>query len=142
MTPSVMAATDDDVQRLIVKQRHQILELSMRNRLIARRIQEVRDGHADVPRPGISSAALAHLERAQRALAPEVREKQTCAICLDEIDFGQQRIRPLGCHGHAHAFHGRCLVQWLKFSTSCPLCKAHVLGEHQHDENEDDGVGF
>lgn len=45
--------------------------------------------------------------------------EETCTICLQDFDSGQ-KIKETECH---HLFHWKCLKQWYKVSTSCPVCK-------------------
>merc|ERR1711920_215443 len=50
--------------------------------------------------------------------APSVRSrKPTCIICLSEIEVGDN-VRRLPC---GHDFHARCVDDWLKLSSTCPL---------------------
>ena len=47
---------------------------------------------------------------------------ETCSICLEELDEGDE-LGSLPC-GHKH-FHKKCVDQWLQISgnKSCPLCR-------------------
>ena len=45
----------------------------------------------------------------------------SCTICLSEIQVGQGRFLPC-----AHAFHERCIAQWLRRSNTCPECRRRV----------------
>ena len=45
----------------------------------------------------------------------------TCTICLSEIQIGQGRFLPC-----AHAFHERCIAQWLLRSNTCPECRRRI----------------
>jgi hypothetical protein len=42
-----------------------------------------------------------------------------CAICYDKFQVGEYKT-DINCH---HSFHYRCLIEWGKQSTSCPLCR-------------------
>lgn len=46
-----------------------------------------------------------------------------CAICLSEISTAETfRVLPT-CH---HGFHAECIESWLRFHSTCPLCRANV----------------
>ena len=44
-----------------------------------------------------------------------------CTICLDDIT-PEQKIK-LKCH---HAFHEKCIFNWLKKKRECPLCRQKI----------------
>ncbi|KAG6538188.1 hypothetical protein ZIOFF_003300 [Zingiber officinale] len=47
------------------------------------------------------------------------REDTSCPICLDDLEeMSQVLAMPCG-----HPFHEGCLLEWLKRSNSCPLCR-------------------
>ncbi|KAG6533866.1 hypothetical protein ZIOFF_007744 [Zingiber officinale] len=47
------------------------------------------------------------------------REDTSCPICLDDFEeMSQVLAMPRG-----HPFHEGCLLEWLKRSSSCPLCR-------------------
>lgn len=52
-------------------------------------------------------------------------EDEQCAVCLMEVEEGQQ-ARQLGCR---HAFHAGCAEQWLvdMRKNSCPMCLRKVV---------------
>lgn len=52
---------------------------------------------------------------------PNVQEKKACAICLTDLDC--ERVLKVPCE---HIFHKECLVNWLKRSTICPLCRTDI----------------
>jgi hypothetical protein len=58
----------------------------------------------------------------------EFKDSPECCVCLAAFDTSQE-IRVTSC---GHAFHGRCLGNWLKVNRTCPLCRrdlaAAVLG--------------
>mmetsp|Transcript_23027 Transcript_23027/g.92180 ORF Transcript_23027/g.92180 Transcript_23027/m.92180 type:complete len:231 (+) Transcript_23027:759-1451(+) len=49
-------------------------------------------------------------------------EDRSCVICLSDYDVGDT-LRILPCQ---HAFHGKCVDQWLQLDKSCPLCKQDI----------------
>eukprot|EP00746_Dinoflagellata_sp_MGD_P103419 gnl/MRDRNA2_/MRDRNA2_42841_c0_seq2.p1 gnl/MRDRNA2_/MRDRNA2_42841_c0~~gnl/MRDRNA2_/MRDRNA2_42841_c0_seq2.p1 ORF type:complete len:331 (-),score=40.49 gnl/MRDRNA2_/MRDRNA2_42841_c0_seq2:40-1032(-) len=52
-----------------------------------------------------------------------LRDKETCAVCLESLRRGQE-VRRLPC---SHPYHRSCIDPWLRNSTLCPCCKADVL---------------
>jgi E3 ubiquitin-protein ligase RNF13 len=60
--------------------------------------------------------------------------QDTCAICLDQFEDGEE-LRRLACH---HEFHTECIDPWLLTrKRTCPLCKAEAC-PNSHDEGSDD----
>lgn len=49
----------------------------------------------------------------------EVEGSGNCSICLEELPMGLQVTR-MPC---SHVFHSDCIVEWLKRSGLCPLCR-------------------
>lgn len=52
----------------------------------------------------------------------------SCAVCLANLETGD-RVLWLPC---GHVFHAGCVLHWLQFACTCPLCKDDVrarLGE-------------
>jgi hypothetical protein len=65
------------------------------------------------PPPGKQLEFINHL--------PE-HEHETCSICL--TTFGEDRDQIVRfCGEKPHLFHEKCLVNWLKRSETCPLCR-------------------
>ncbi|KAM3253761.1 hypothetical protein ACQJBY_047703 [Aegilops geniculata] len=48
------------------------------------------------------------------------RDDTTCSVCLAEYADGDELRRLPGCR---HAFHRRCVDEWLRRRPSCPLCR-------------------
>ena len=49
-------------------------------------------------------------------------EDDACVICQDSYQLGQD-VLWLSCN---HVFHRECILPWLKSSSTCPICRAHV----------------
>lgn len=69
-------------------------------------------------------------EDAVKRLPVRVRagEAAVCSICLAVVAEGEkERVLP-GC---SHGFHPVCVDEWLRKRSSCPLCRANVVGEEK-----------
>ncbi|KAI3940550.1 hypothetical protein MKW98_008863 [Papaver atlanticum] len=56
-----------------------------------------------------------------------------CSICLQDIDTAAAddddgAARVLGC---SHTFHSRCISEWRKRKTNCPLCRHDMEKEQE-----------
>ena len=52
-------------------------------------------------------------------------EKKNCVICLEEFVKDEY----LTCLPCIHAFHSKCIKEWLKRSKDCPICKFKITNE-------------
>lgn len=53
-------------------------------------------------------------------------EIDVCAICIDEFSEEDGRlIAELNCD-QRHIFHVECLIEWVKKSEHCPLCRQQI----------------
>ena len=52
-------------------------------------------------------------------------EKRNCVICLEEF----MKDEYLTCLPCIHAFHSKCIKEWLKRSKECPICKFKITNE-------------
>ncbi|PUZ58643.1 hypothetical protein GQ55_5G524700 [Panicum hallii var. hallii] len=48
-----------------------------------------------------------------------------CPVCLGQVDAGEKVRRLPKC---AHAFHAECVDAWLRAHSTCPMCRAAVVG--------------
>ncbi|XP_059627338.1 E3 ubiquitin-protein ligase RHA1B-like [Cornus florida] len=59
-----------------------------------------------------------------------------CAICLSSLERCDEIRELFNC---CHAFHRRCLDQWVEKShVTCPLCRSKLLPHHWDDGNGGD----
>lgn len=60
------------------------------------------------------------------ALGPlrRVGSDQTCVICLQDCQDGDELWRKTHC---GHYFHDKCLTEWIKREQKCPLCRAEFV---------------
>ncbi|XP_017213655.1 RING finger protein 122 [Danio rerio] len=49
----------------------------------------------------------------------------TCAVCLEDFRMSDE----LGLLACKHAFHKRCLLDWLEIRCSCPMCNIPISGD-------------
>jgi hypothetical protein len=70
---------------------------------------------------GINEAALAAYPTMVYSMATTGVDGTTCAVCLADYADGDELRRLPGCR---HAFHQRCVDDWFRQRTSCPLCRA------------------
>lgn len=50
--------------------------------------------------------------------------KSRCVICLGEFAKCDEVVL-LQCH-HSHAFHEKCMIEWIQRSTVCPVCRKDI----------------
>lgn len=55
----------------------------------------------------------------------EYRERGSCVICLNDFKI-KDKAKELIC---THAFHERCIDNWLTRARECPLCKRNAIAE-------------
>eukprot|EP00531_Pseudo-nitzschia_arenysensis_P004534 CAMPEP_0116132634 /NCGR_PEP_ID=MMETSP0329-20121206/9658_1 /TAXON_ID=697910 /ORGANISM="Pseudo-nitzschia arenysensis, Strain B593" /LENGTH=503 /DNA_ID=CAMNT_0003627173 /DNA_START=159 /DNA_END=1670 /DNA_ORIENTATION=+ len=68
-------------------------------------------------------------------LQPVEDSLDTCAICIDEYEVGDE----LMCLPCGHAFHVNCIARWLiERSATCPLCKIDLYEEEEEEDDDDD----
>ena len=70
------------------------------------------------PAPALSNAVVAALV----PVSPKdgrIGEGATCSICLADYEDGQPCLM-LPC---THAYHGECILPWLRASRTCPMCR-------------------
>ena len=50
-------------------------------------------------------------------------ERELCAICLGDLEPGEQVKRVSVC---MHRYHGACVEAWIRVHNTCPLCRERV----------------
>ncbi|KAI3891063.1 hypothetical protein MKW98_007368 [Papaver atlanticum] len=69
------------------------------------------------------------IEKIQESVYAAVKNKEkvihsaVCAICLNNYE-DEDMLRLLPCH---HAFHTKCIDDWLISHTTCPYCRSNLL---------------
>lgn len=58
----------------------------------------------------------------------------TCAICLEDLVIPSPNMCMTEC---AHIFHLNCLIRSREHNTTCPLCRADIPNEQQHNIDND-----
>jgi len=54
-----------------------------------------------------------------------VLEQPSCSVCLSEIEMGAETLLiPCG-----HMYHSNCILDWLKQSNTCPVCRFELPAE-------------
>ncbi|CAL8994502.1 unnamed protein product [Prunus brigantina] len=51
-----------------------------------------------------------------------VSEGESCSVCMDEFEGGTN----VACMPCSHVFHSECIVNWLRQSHYCPVCRFEV----------------
>ncbi|XVF13264.1 hypothetical protein REPUB_Repub08aG0193600 [Reevesia pubescens] len=49
----------------------------------------------------------------------DFNSEEKCSVCMEEMVIGSQ-VTVMPC---SHVYHGDCIVQWLKTSHMCPVCR-------------------
>ncbi|KAG1327610.1 E3 ubiquitin-protein ligase RING1-like [Cocos nucifera] len=73
-------------------------------------------GHGGMP---ASRSVIEGLQRSPYGRGDGVREEE-CVICLEKFD-ARAEVSKMPC---SHAFHSRCIIQWLEVSNLCPICRS------------------
>ncbi|GJN07030.1 hypothetical protein PR202_ga24819 [Eleusine coracana subsp. coracana] len=61
-------------------------------------------------------------------------ERDGCAICLQGLQVGHKfRMMPCCCH----AFHERCIFEWLLINRVCPICRSPLPSEEEQRRLDD-----
>ena len=59
----------------------------------------------------------------------------TCAICLEDLVIPSPNMCMTEC---SHIFHLNCLIRSREHNKTCPLCRADIPNEQQHNIDNDD----
>ncbi|KAF8035240.1 hypothetical protein BT93_C1305 [Corymbia citriodora subsp. variegata] len=80
------------------------------------------ESDADQVMRGVSKCTIEKLE--QKSCSPSNGDA-SCCICLEELN-GIKKVVEIPC---SHLFHCKCIIEWLKYNNSCPLCRCKVEEE-------------
>ncbi|KAF8020677.1 hypothetical protein BT93_G1187 [Corymbia citriodora subsp. variegata] len=134
-----MAAFSPDIVRIILDtvfrglgNGHSQFDMSIYLDLVVK--EEVEEGNvqdisfggyesdADQVMRGVSKSTIGKLE--QKSCSPSNGDA-SCCICLEELN-GTKKVVEIPC---SPFFHYKCIVEWLKYNNSCPLCRCKVEEE-------------
>ncbi|KAF8035232.1 hypothetical protein BT93_C1298 [Corymbia citriodora subsp. variegata] len=102
------------------------LELVVQEEVEEGNVQDISFGgyesDADQVMRGVSKSTIEKLE--QKSCSPSNGDA-CCCICLEELN-GIKKAVEIPC---SHLFHCKCIIEWLKYNSSCPLCRCKVEEE-------------
>ncbi|KAL5759586.1 hypothetical protein ACOSP7_018104 [Xanthoceras sorbifolium] len=58
-------------------------------------------------------------QESNKKLVSDDESQMNCSICMEQL-WGGTYATAMPC---SHVYHGDCIVQWLKQSHFCPLCR-------------------
>lgn len=58
------------------------------------------------------------------AVSEKGKEMEECIICTEQFKEDSE-VCELGCN-ERHIFHANCITEWMKTSTTCPVCRMPV----------------
>jgi hypothetical protein len=70
-------------------------------------------------------ATKSSIDALERVVFDGSSSTRDCTVCMEGIEAGSEATR-MPC---SHVYHSDCIVQWLRTSYSCPLCRYHMPGE-------------
>jgi len=90
--------------------------------------------HEPTSARGASRRAISELPLVTYAPGLELGgEEPSCSVCISDFERGDQ-LRLLPCK---HAFHSRCVDQWLTVNANCPLCRKSIFADDDDDRRPD-----
>jgi len=63
----------------------------------------------------------------------DIGEEKSCSICFDEFSKDDE-IGLLNCE---HFFHSKCIEEWGKYKTECPLCRKDIPEKNNSENTRD-----
>ena len=71
-----------------------------------------------------------------RKFSSQLNDRLTeCCICMESFTEGRCDITPLS-HNKEHFFHTKCLEEWFRVNTVCPICRIEVKAEDEEKYRE------
>ncbi|CAO2182167.1 unnamed protein product [Urochloa humidicola] len=83
----------------------------------------------DARRPRRAAASSAAIFGLKEVRAGDALQPDECAVCLRDF-HAEETLRAMPC---SHAFHQRCIFQWLRRNGVCPLCRHQLPTEPEED---------
>ncbi|KAJ1380135.1 Zinc finger, RING-type [Sesbania bispinosa] len=126
MMPDVIAYAKDEVENRCSVFRTKSGKFHLFNLVLDIRIQDELDDdiinmvmEESMRETQMVPASKIAIESLQKVKLQEGATMERCSICLMEFDVGTE-VSSMPCK---HVYHHECLVQWLKTSHVCPLCR-------------------
>ena len=74
--------------------------------------------------------AICDNEKKETAIKQAICDNDKCIICIESYEENKRdRLCLLKC---SHIFHERCLTEWVKLKSQCPLCRSPVSVTFTH----------
>ena len=134
--PTAMRATDDKEADWL---HGQMVSISEEYRQLADAEEHRQQVNLGRMSEGVASASPRFIANFRFDTHPEVLEEQAallsseCSVCMDKFEIGQAFAR-WPCPGQ-HAFHHRCMLDTLRVTNQCPLCRHEVDAAPIPDRN-------
>ncbi|GLT39397.1 hypothetical protein SLA2020_135900 [Shorea laevis] len=62
----------------------------------------------------------------------KIKENLPCSVCLDDFEIGTE-AKEMPC---GHKFHSGCILPWLEFHSSCPVCRYQLPADESKLDSE------
>ncbi|XP_046332803.2 E3 ubiquitin ligase BIG BROTHER-related-like isoform X1 [Haliotis rufescens] len=83
---------------------------------------ELAERLGEVQRKGVSEAEIGNLPTYLYQAGASAAQNTDCQVCLSAFEPGET-LRSLPC---LHDYHSKCIDEWLKRNSTCPICRHDV----------------